>query len=572
MAVSAFKSSSRRSTQNPGSAGSSARDPDKKPPPPPRRSRSVSAYARRGHQQLPEVVSHEFLIKRDNPLFSSRDGSVWDEGFGDGPPLKERVLGLGDDVRMINGGFSGGDGVWSGGGKGKGEVLGAGDGRRGRSVSRDVGSVLVGSRKGVGRSLSRVDAGRRNRSVSQNPVPRGYSVTSESEIDQASHSVADFNKGMPNSKMGARAANSSGILNATENLRTWTSQHPVMELQYDSATSLACSRDDNTSTGSLSGVEEKTIRGISEQMKVADDDFVDDRTNGNIYETVQSEVRRAIADIQNDLAICRSSGATIVGSNLTDISPNLVNPGTVELAMDIRSEYAEKLEKSQERARKLRADLAVEEYHVQELSRILKEIVPEPRTSVQKTRPARKASIERRRMSKRLTEEAMAYFDECVSLSTFDSSDFSSTEDPLLQLAGDTNPVSEPFTDERLRNHNEYSRATDCSADKHETNPCYSQTHNSDPSPGNKLSLSGKYSDLQQDIKKLLKRSADNSTKGYKDTLGSSHKGLYLVEEYSYLATIESSLSERVVNKKWLESGSLLLCDEETFSPLGSFV
>ena len=38
-------------------------------------------------------------------------------------------------------------------------------------------------------------------------------------------------------------------------------------------------------------------------------------------------------------------------------------------------------------------------------------------------------------------EEAMAYFDECVSLSTFDSSDFSSPEDPPLNIVGGTTPV-----------------------------------------------------------------------------------------------------------------------------------
>ncbi|KAI4382630.1 hypothetical protein MLD38_008569 [Melastoma candidum] len=562
MAVSAFKSSSRRSTQNPSSASSCARDTDKKPPPP-RRSRSVSSYPRRGHQQLPEVVSPEFLIKRDNPLFWIGDGSVRDEVFGDGPALKEKVLGLVDDVRMINGGFRG-DGVGSGGRKGKGVVLGAGDGRRGRSVSRDVvvGSVPVGSRKGLGRSLSRVDTGKRSRSVSQNPVPRGYSVTSESEIDQDSHSVAGSNRGVLNSNMGARAANSLRILNATENLHPWMGQRPVTELHYDSATSLACSRDDGTSTGSLSGVEEKTIRAVSEQMKsVREDDFLADTTNGNIYETVQSEVRRAITDMKNNLAVCRSNRTTIVGSNLADISPNLVNSGAVELVRDIRSEYAKKLEESQERARKLRADLAVEEYHVQELSRLLKEILPEPRTSLQNNRPARKASIERRRIYKLLTEEAMAYFDECVSLSTFDSSDFSSTEDPLVQLAGDTNPISEPSMDERLRHHNEYSRATDCSA---ETHPCCLRSHNSDPSPGNRLPLSGKYPDLQQDIKKLLKHSpdSDNSAKGDKGILGSSQKGHNLVEEYSYLAISERSLSERVAKKKWLEHGLAYLNTE----------
>lgn len=41
-------------------------------------------------------------------------------------------------------------------------------------------------------------------------------------------------------------------------------------------------------------------------------------------------------------------------------------------------------------------------------------------------------------MSKRLTEEAMAYFDECVSLSTFDSSDFSAPEDLLFSSVGGT--------------------------------------------------------------------------------------------------------------------------------------
>lgn len=46
-------------------------------------------------------------------------------------------------------------------------------------------------------------------------------------------------------------------------------------------------------------------------------------------------------------------------------------------------------------------------------------------------------------MSKRLTEEAMAYFDECVSISTFDNSDFSSQEDPPLNLVGTTTPIGD---------------------------------------------------------------------------------------------------------------------------------
>lgn len=48
-------------------------------------------------------------------------------------------------------------------------------------------------------------------------------------------------------------------------------------------------------------------------------------------------------------------------------------------------------------------------------------------------------------MTQRLTEDAMAYFDhfdECVSISTFDSSDFSAPEDPPHSSNGATFPVS----------------------------------------------------------------------------------------------------------------------------------
>lgn len=50
------------------------------------------------------------------------------------------------------------------------------------------------------------------------------------------------------------------------------------------------------------------------------------------------------------------------------------------------------------------------------------------------------SSSERKKMSKRLTDEALSYFDECVSISTFDGSDFSATEDPSVNSAAITPP------------------------------------------------------------------------------------------------------------------------------------
>ncbi|KAL5205935.1 hypothetical protein ABZP36_034144 [Zizania latifolia] len=106
------------------------------------------------------------------------------------------------------------------------------------------------------------------------------------------------------------------------------------------------------------------------------------------------------------------------------------DPDTVELSPDI-TEYTTKLKQSHERARKLRADLAVEEQREQELSRMLKGIVTSPNfTEAHKKRPRRKTSIERLKVSRHLAEEAMNYFEECVSISTLDSTDFSSLEDP----------------------------------------------------------------------------------------------------------------------------------------------
>lgn len=40
----------------------------------------------------------------------------------------------------------------------------------------------------------------------------------------------------------------------------------------------------------------------------------------------------------------RSNASAIANANITDIPPDLVNPSAVELVLDIRREYAKKLE------------------------------------------------------------------------------------------------------------------------------------------------------------------------------------------------------------------------------------
>lgn len=169
MAVSAFKSSSRRTNLAPTTSSSSSssagqasvrhsteNSPKKAPL---RRSRSVSAFSRT-QLDVSSPTSHDFLNKRENPLF-------WTTGS---PPDLDAV----DPQRSVAvtpNSNPGGRSV-------KAPSSGDGDDRRGRSVARNADAL--GNRKElVGRSLSRVDTGRRNRSVSRCPASRRRDVNSE---------------------------------------------------------------------------------------------------------------------------------------------------------------------------------------------------------------------------------------------------------------------------------------------------------------------------------------------------------------------------------------------------------
>ncbi|XP_024026262.1 uncharacterized protein LOC21403166 isoform X1 [Morus notabilis] len=602
MAVSAFKSSSRRSNlTNPSSSSSSSTatpsvrpNADASPARKPatlRRSRSVSAFSRTS-SEIPASSSDDFLNKRDNPLFWST-GSPPDLEINpvSVAPLKGVVSDSGEANRKKE----------------------SSDGR-GRQAARNP-DALPG-RKEVGRSLSRVDAGRRNRSVSRGPVSRRHFVNSESEAEQECCSVkkigsrnnSDFETGNDKDKRSLVRTRNSSDMADQKGLKTWSSRHLALEPSRDSA--LNSSR----SHPSTWDDEEKTIKVFCEQMKplqssVKGDPLESDATASGIYETVRSEVRRAISEIQNDLqkAIQRSNTSAIATTNITDIPPDLVSPSAVELVLDIRREYAKKLEQSQERARKLRGDLAVEEHRGLELSRILKEVLPDPKTSnVPKSRTTRKGSIEKRKMSKRLTEEAMAYFDECVSLSTFDSSDFSSQEDAPFELAGVNAYVANNVSSLQASSSASTTNSSNsCLKDKQDSG---FQVHVANINDAADLIASSSHKEphldqcsptsvnaarhwkspfsfarnkpmettnLQQGIQKYIRNSEKDIRKGDNDInfhlLRSSNCDL---DEHNLQAVAQSFVFDRVVMRNRIESSSLLLCSggvSVSFSPFASF-
>ncbi|KAK7283967.1 hypothetical protein RIF29_13717 [Crotalaria pallida] len=511
MAVAAFKSSSRRgnnhnqsSSATPPSSDPPRRNKNKAPPSPSptiRRSRSVSAFSR----------YDQFLNKRDNPLFDL--------------PSSNTPLLLEPSTITI---------------------------RRGRSLVRNAKS-------GSAATLSRVDSGHRRRSASRCPL------VSESEAECKDGN--DYKLVGSNRKVGLFGS-ANGVMDQVKDLRhTWSSQHSPIEVSDSLTATLSGFQtrncDDAVSTASSGyGSDEKTIKAVCEQMKSVQDL----PEPSDIYETVRSEVRRAISDIQDDLAsaIQRSNPTAIAVTNVADIPPDLVNPGAVELVLEIRREYAKKLEESQERARNLRADLAVEEHRAQELDRILKEVLPYPMTpNVQKSRPARKASIERRRMSKRLAEDAKAYFDECVSLSTFDSSDFSSQEDPPLKSVGPPIPsgsyvcVPEESSIEgpSMNIHHDITQPSSgidtvgavrgqvssiTGSTEIGCKPCFSFAQKPSETFG-----------LQQYIKKFEKNVSKMPT---------MRSNFCDLRDYSYQSSAESLLIERVILKNRVESRSLILC------------
>ncbi|KAL2971672.1 hypothetical protein AAZX31_15G208800 [Glycine max] len=391
----------------------------------------------------------------------------------------------------------------------------------------------------TGRALFRVNSGRRTRSASQCPVSRRNLNFYTSESEAESKEGNGLKLVGSNRKGGLVGRSENGVTGQVKDLQTWSSRHLTVEVSDSFAATLpglqtqTC--DDEASTASSGfGSDEKTIKAVFEQMK----------------------------------AIQRSNATSIAVTNVSDVPPDLVNPGAVELVLEIRREYARKLEESQERARNLRADLAVEEHRGRELDRILKEVLPYPKTPIiQKPRPARKSSIERRRMSKRLAEDAKAYFDECVSLSTFDSSDFSSPEDPPLNFVGPPTPSGSPvcLTEESgtrgqsMNIHYDISQPPaniDTVGDFH--GQVSSITDSTETGSKPCFSFAQKPSEtsaLQQDIQQYIKKFEKNVLKS--STMRSNYCD---PREYSFQSSAESLLIDRVLLKSRIESGSLLLC------------
>lgn len=428
MATAAFKSTSKRSSINSSSSTKDAESDNRH-----RRSRSLSRFSGRYNNE----IENEFLVPKKNPKFVNTErGSA---GFPE-ISLDDLVSEFFPSENNHDRGrsslrSSGNSSISNSSNSMSGDVIT----RRGRSVSRQRGQASVqdsnlGGGSGIsnsrrGRSVSRqhgtvgdvkviqessfgnkgVDNSRRRRSAS---VAKYQFSDSESDKSINSKNTANFKSSrivndqrslihMPTAKTSRRV------------LRRSLSQIDLSR-SHDgySSQSSAITDDESPDARSSRNGTERTIRAVYAQKKV--DHPVGDGGETGLYDVMRKELRSAVQEIRTELE------EVMVKTKPSDSTHNdnlqLNNANVLQAVSVIRDSYATRLEQSEKRKHDLLAEIVVEEQRGRELSKIVKDLLPDANNAVaQKPARVRKRSNDRSRMSKCLTEEAEKYFEGFIS-------------------------------------------------------------------------------------------------------------------------------------------------------------
>ncbi|MBA0830989.1 hypothetical protein Goarm_015482 [Gossypium armourianum] len=398
MATSAFKSTTRRASlaNSPGDSSSSNRSSSGH-----RRARSLSRFSRR----IPGVGDDD-----DEPTPAPRSrGRFVNTVRGSGFPeislddlavelfdssLRGRSVSRMDDVTPRNG---------KGGGGGESVAQ-----RRGRSVSRQGSRGSVVNNGAGGRFTSDTASSRRRRSVS---VVRYQISDSESDLDQLQNPSNCAS--MKSSIGGNNQLSSTHKPTASNNRQGLRRSLSQKDLKYHDGYSSHSSAvtDDEGRDAALSNKNgaERTINAVYAQKK--GDHPIGDDVNGGLYAAMRKELRHAVEEIKTQLeqSMVKTKNSGI--ANVDTLQPD--NSDIIQAISTARRKCTTKLEK---RRQDLLAEILLEEQHGRELSKIVKELLPEPKSSiVEKPVRARKRSNDRYRMSRQLTEEAEKYIEDFIS-------------------------------------------------------------------------------------------------------------------------------------------------------------
>ncbi|XP_063944061.1 uncharacterized protein LOC108205736 [Daucus carota subsp. sativus] len=408
MATSAFKSTTKRT---PIGAKSSSDDSSVKPH---RRSRSLSRFshhlpdsdfrqapAPRGKfvntirgSGFPEVSLDDLAVdiflqdlENDEPEAETRRASRRSSGIGQGSDGASAAQRRGRSVSRQGGrGSDGKSGVYNGHDSYEANLRR----RRSVSVARD--------------SLSDVNS-RRRRSVSV-----AQSRISGSEID------------IPQSQRSSNYANTKHIGNGRlSDPRKQTTDRQLVRSysqtdllrSHDGYSSHSSSLTDDEVKDARSGKNEveKTIRAVYAQKKA--EHPIGEDVHGELYQAMRKELRHAVEEIRTELEEVMVKGSSTLGGADSLKS----SEADLQAVSAITRSYASKLEQAKKRKQDLLAEVLLEEQRGKELSKIVKELLPQPRNNIIEQKPlrTRKRSNDKNRMSKRLSEEAEKYFEDFIS-------------------------------------------------------------------------------------------------------------------------------------------------------------
>lgn len=304
--------------------------------------------------------------------------------------------------------------------------------RRGRSVTRQKSSLAGDAKSGVSVSNSGRDRSARHKSVTDHNSRRRRSLS------VARHQIGDSEASINNCcKFGTHAnqktfgkgntrvasLEKSTALNNQQILRRASSQKDLSKLHegYSSQSSALTDDEARDTHFSTKGIE-RTIRAVYAQNKM--EHPTGDDLNGGFYETMRKELRHAVNDIRKELEQTATVKPKTSFAASGDYSQS-DNSGDFEAVSTVIKNYALKLEQSEKRKQDLLAEILLEEEHSWEVSKIVKDLLPDSNNAAAVNEPflARK-SRDRNKLSKRLTEEAEKYFEDF--LSNIDDTDISS--------------------------------------------------------------------------------------------------------------------------------------------------
>ncbi|CAD5189951.1 unnamed protein product [Musa acuminata subsp. malaccensis] len=437
-------------------------------------------------------------------------------------------------------------------------------GRRGRSVTRPP-QCRTGPPKGVSNSVLR-----RRRSVS---VARHRCSDSENDMDSLSSSTQVISRisdnGILQQPSSHRPVNNVDVLKRTMSHKDFFHSQDSYSSHSSSLTDVEAGDFHSRKHG-----VEKTIQAVYAQEK-GENPIGDDEGIG-LYEVVRKEVRHAVEEIRTELQkVMLNNEASAI---ISDDSIRPKGSEVLEAISEIRRNYTTKLEQSEKRKQDLLAELAMEEERGQEISKIVKELLPSPKISVvpERQSQSRRRSKDRTRLSKCLNEEAEKYFEdflfnvEDTDISSFDEerSDASSiVRDPGLRnsvagtyervlktapLPADGDGVVLPWLEW------ETSVAPSSPCKSKEASAGFSNCYQIASSFGSR-SFDG------TDSSSVVSSDPSRSKFGAENHQGNSYNSRttassFDMEEYLSLKQSEDILCERLRQRRRIESGSMILC------------